>query len=154
MITDEPLDELFVRLSPDDYFMNLHGDKRRQFEFEKVKANPKVKPRYRREREYCASKGRLREVMQLNFAFMEDFYKATKKTCLPTSVLASPRHASDARKSPSMTMIALCAARRSSSRTRIISTQSPGLLLTKPIDTLFMRVSRKDANFNLSTFKS
>jgi len=153
MITDEPLDELFVRLRPDDYFMNLRGGKRREFKFEKASPNPSVKPRYRREREYCASKGRLRDVMQINFAFMEDFFSATNNVpryyCTRFSVerIGCSKLFFDLDNCPVCDQAFL-------EQDEMFSTQFSGMLLTKPIDTLFMRLTPRDGDFNLSKFRN
>jgi hypothetical protein len=78
LITDEPLDELYVRLHPSDHFMNLDKKKREVFAFENAPERD-VKPAFRIEREYCATKGRLREVMEINFGYMDRLYRKTNK---------------------------------------------------------------------------
>jgi hypothetical protein len=150
MITDEPLDELFVRLKPDDYFMNVkaRGAQRPTFSFEKAERRPKKKLRYRREREYCASKGRLRDVMQMNFQFMEDFYRASGSVpdyfCTRFSVerIGCSKMYFDFDDCPVCGPAFL-------EQDQVISARGDDLLLTKPADSLYMRVTPEDANFNL-----
>lgn len=75
MIHDNPHDEMFVRLDVKDYFMNRKGDS--GFEVLPEPAKSEQKSRYLMERMYCASKGRLREMMQITFRHIEEFSKAT-----------------------------------------------------------------------------
>lgn len=153
MISDEPLDELFVRLRPNDYFMNLGVKKVKKYDFESAPAR-KSQPRYRREREYCAAKGRLREVMQLNFGFMDSFYRGTGNPpsyfCTRFSVerIGCSKMFFDFDDNCPICGPAFL------EQDELFSSKFNGMLLTKPIDSLFMRVNGQDANFQLAGLKS
>jgi hypothetical protein len=151
MITDEPLDELFVRLLPDDYFMNLGKTKKPQkFSFEKQSKTNKTRSRYRIEREYCASKGRLREVMQMNFSFMNDFFKASSVvpdffcTRFSTKRIGSTKLYIDSDEYLHCTPAFI-------EQDDQINSLFSELLLGQPTNSLFMRVTREDAVFSLAS---
>lgn len=74
MIHDNPLDELYVRLDVEDYFMNRYGNVGLGRD-EVVKRTEKLP--YRIERLFTASKGRLREAMQVNFEYFRDIKERT-----------------------------------------------------------------------------
>lgn len=150
MIRDEPLDEMFVRLQPDDYFMNLGTTKRRKFAFEKAKTTKAVKPSlFRREREYCAAKGQLRNVMQMNFEFMDKYFRGTggipKFFCTRFSArrIGSTKLYFDADDCPQCTPAFI-------EQDEDIAMNRSGLLLRAPIDRLFTRVDASMANFSLA----
>jgi len=74
MIVDNPRDELFVRLEPDDYFMHRKGD----VGIEKLqKVEETEQKKYMLERMFRAKPGKLREIMALNFKLMEEEAKQT-----------------------------------------------------------------------------
>jgi hypothetical protein len=79
MIYEEPQDELYVRLDVDDHFMNRKGGRVATSGLDLSRSAPMNKKVaiYRTEREYCASKGRLRDVMRLNFEFIQNLHGAT-----------------------------------------------------------------------------
>lgn len=150
MIRDEPLDEMFVRLQPDDYFMNLGKAKRRKLAFEKAKIAKTEKPkRFRREREYCAAKGQLRDVMQMNFDFMDKLFRGTgsipKFFCTRFSVkrIGSTKMYFDTDESSEHTPSFI-------EQDEDIAINGAGLLLSRPIDRLFTRVDDSMATFSLS----
>jgi hypothetical protein len=150
MITDEPLDALFVHLKPDDYFMNLRGDSSLANEFEearKARLNRKEKFRYRHEREYCASKGRLREVMKMNFGFMEEFYRATNNPPAYYCTRFAPQRIGCSKLYFDYDECPMCNPAFLEQDHRIITlSESEGLLLTRPIDTLYLRITRKEVD--------
>ena len=75
MIVDEPQDEMYVRMDTEDFFLSKkHKVKPGAHINLKHDANlNKRRGTYRIEREYCASKGRLADVMKMNFDFAERF---------------------------------------------------------------------------------
>jgi hypothetical protein len=149
MIVKEPFDALFVRLRPDDYFMNKGAGKRHDFAFEKAGPKPATKARYRREREYCASKGRLRDVMQITFEFMDRMYKATKTvpdyfcTRFHEESIGCSKLFLDLDNCP------MCGPAFFEQDEEL--SRHSGLLTTPPINRLFTRVTSEDVNFNLKT---
>lgn len=149
MITDEPLDELFVRLKPDDFFMNIGKKNRVKYSFETAKHDVKAKRRrYRREREYSAAKGRLREVMSMNFEFMQDFFNATSNVpdffCTRFSVqrIGSSKMYFDVDDCPMCEPAFI-------EQNHTIATKTDGLLLTRPIDRVHVRITDEHAAFSL-----
>lgn len=78
MIVDNPRDEMYVRLEPDDYFMHRKGG----VELELLKDGPATEQKkFMVERMFRAKPGKLREIMALNFKLMED--EARKTGTLP-----------------------------------------------------------------------
>jgi hypothetical protein len=150
MIDDEPRDELLVRLEPDDFFMNrANAGSRPVYAFEqqaKLTSNPK--PRYRRVREFRASKGRLSEVMRMNFDFMDNFHRAANVTpeyfCtrFATARIGSSMMFFDHDDCPECTPSFI-------EQDALIFSKSSGLLLNMPTDTLLTRVTARDASYSL-----
>jgi hypothetical protein len=148
LITDEPRDELFVRLKPDDYFMNLRGDKKPAFAYTGRK--PTQKTTYRRSRLFKASPGRLREVMQMNFEFLG---RIQQKTGLSGEYFCT-RFAADRIggseqqiDTPTSSRVLDAAFWEQDAE---ISSKYQGLLLTRPVDTLYRRVTAEDVTFRLA----
>jgi hypothetical protein len=152
-ITHEPLDELFVRLKPDDYFMNLGVENRPKFTFETAKADPSTKRRYRRERHYSVSKGRLREAMRINFEFIEAFYKATGNapevfcTRFSAAGIGSSKMYFDVDDCPVCDPAFI-------EQDHAIQTKLPGLLMRMPTDRWHVRITEEHANFTLSALSN
>lgn len=74
MIVDNPRDEMYVRLEPNDYFMHRKGE----FELERLgDSAPTEQKKYLVERMFRAKPGKLREIMALNFKLMEEEFKKT-----------------------------------------------------------------------------
>ena len=74
MIVDNPRDEMYVRLEPDDYFMHRKGE----VELEHLQDGaPSEQKKYAVERMFRAKPGKLREIMALNFKLMEEEAKKT-----------------------------------------------------------------------------
>jgi hypothetical protein len=75
MIIDEPQDEMYARVYIDDFFMNLKHKKQDniQYDVSGVDGLSKHKKRFRIEREYCASKSKLADVLKMNFDFTEGY---------------------------------------------------------------------------------
>lgn len=144
MITDEPLDEMFVRLRTDDFFMNLGAKDRPKFSFEAARSRKKA--RYRREREYCASKGKLRDVMRMNFDFIESMFRATGNPadyfCTRFSVerIGCSKAYWDLDDCPVCDPAFL-------EQDAVIQ---PGMLLSMPLDRIYVRLTPEVANFNLA----
>jgi hypothetical protein len=77
MVHDNPLDELYVRLDVEDYFMNRKGAT--NLGKDEFVARTEKRP-YRVERLFTAAKGRLREAMQVNFEYFRDYKERTGET--------------------------------------------------------------------------
>lgn len=80
MIYDQPCDEMYVRMDLEDHFMNRKGDKviaTSDLDLSRDAKLNKTVATYRIEREYRASKGRLRDTMRTSFEFMHSIYKST-----------------------------------------------------------------------------
>jgi len=74
MIVDNPRDEMYVRLEPDDYFMHRKGG----VELEHLSDDASTEQKkYLVERMFRAKPGKLREIMALNFKLMEEEAKKT-----------------------------------------------------------------------------
>ncbi len=75
MIVDEPQDEMYVRMDTDDVFMNRKHKMKpgKSLDLGQSAKLNKGRAKFRTEREYCASKGRLADVMKMNFDFAEKF---------------------------------------------------------------------------------
>lgn len=150
MVEDEPRDELFVRLEPDDYFMNLGAAPKRQaYAFEAApRAAARTKPRYRRIREFSAAKGRLQEVMRMNFDFIDQFHRKTQTipdyfcTRFATSRIGSSNMYFDHENCPMCTPSFL-------EQDELIRTKFNDLLLSTPGDILLTRITPADASFTL-----
>ena len=79
MIVDEPQDEMYVRMDTEDFFLSTKHKVKTGKNID-LKRDAKLNKRlgtYRIEREYCASKGRLADVMKMNFDFAERFKGGT-----------------------------------------------------------------------------
>ncbi len=152
MILDEPRDEMLVRLTPDDFFMNLGGPvQRREFNFEMAPPTMPASPaRFRRVREYTASKGQLREVMKMNFEFIDNFYGATGGglpsyycTRFATLRIGSSMLFYDSDECPICTPSFI-------EQDEDIAANRAGLLVRRPIDLLYTRVDGAMASFSLA----
>jgi hypothetical protein len=80
MIDNQPQDEMYVRLDADDHFMNRKGGKvvaTSTLDLSRSASLNKKVATYRTEREYRASKGRLRDTKFLSFGFMHNLYGAS-----------------------------------------------------------------------------
>jgi len=80
MIYNQPQDEMYVRLDADDHFMNRKGGRvvtTSTLDLSRSASLNKKVATYRTEREYRASKGRLRDTMFLSFEFMHNLYGAS-----------------------------------------------------------------------------
>ncbi len=75
MIVDEPQDEMYVRMDIEDVFMNRKHKVKpgKNIDLRQSAHLNKGRAKFRTEREYCASKGRLADVMKMNFDFAEKF---------------------------------------------------------------------------------
>jgi hypothetical protein len=75
MIVDEPQDEMYVRMDVEDVFMNRKHKVKpgKNLDLSQSAKLNKGRATFRTEREYCASKGRLADVMKMNFDFAEKF---------------------------------------------------------------------------------
>lgn len=150
MIIDEPRDEMFVRLKPDDYFMNLRGGQQPAFDYNRKKSPQKAM--YRREREFKATKGRLREVMQMNFEFLARLQQTTGLTgeyfC---TRFAADRigGTSETVEQPTINSARVLDAAFLEHDAEI-SSKYEGLLLSRPVDNLYRRVTAEDVNFRLT----
>lgn len=144
MITDEPRDEMFVHMAPDDFFMNLGTSERPVYSFEKANLEP-VKGRYRREREFCASKGRLRDVMRMQFDFTERFYLETGMVPNYVCTRFSAERIGCSKASYDFDECPVCDPLFMEQDALI----QPGMLLSPPIDRLYERVTEQ-MSFNLA----
>jgi hypothetical protein len=151
LVTAEPRDELLVRLSPDDFFM-VRKSERIEYDFEQKKRNVSS-PRYRREFELCAEKGRLREVMRDCFDVMERF---TALTDIPPDLyctrftagrIGSVRMYLDYDDCP------VCDGLYFHLNEKYASSMKTALL-SPPSNTLFLRVTDKLASFSEFDFAS
>ena len=79
MIIDEPQDEMYVRMDTEDYFLSRKHkvEAGKHIDLKHEASLNKRRGIYRVEREYCASKGRLADVMKVNFEFAERFKAGT-----------------------------------------------------------------------------
>lgn len=146
MITDEPLDELYVRLQPDDFFLS-QSKKRVHYKFESAKVattSSTSKPRYRIEREYCAAKGRLADVMEMNFGYMDHLFQkqgdAPKYFCTRFSaerIGCSAMYVDMGDPPPFDAFMA---------QDHRIAQHHAGMLLQPPIETMLVRVDQSAVN--------
>lgn len=145
-IENEPRDELLVRLLPDDYFMSLKG--RRRFEIPKAPKTAGPPPRYLREREYCAEKGKLREVMTHTFHFMGQFTDATGLYPEYFCTRFATERIGCSKLFVGYDECIVCGP-IFMAQDHLYATDLSGLLLSPPIDTLYTRVTEELAGYQL-----
>lgn len=149
LILEEPHDEMYVRLKADDYFMHIKG----MIDVAPVepacKFDSESKPSYRREREYCAAKGKLRDVMSLQFKFIRDFHAKTGLgvdyfcTRFSQGRIGSSKAYIDFDDCP------MCDP-AFNEQDYLIATERSDLLLNPPIDRLYRRITPDFGSFRLS----
>jgi hypothetical protein len=150
MIYDEPQDEMYVRLDVDDHFMNRRGGSVATSGLDLTRNAPlnKKVATYRFEREYCASKGRLRDVMSLNFQFMQDLHRTAGHaadyfcTRFAAARIGCSKQHIDADDCPQCGPAFL-------QQDHEIATNHPGLLLGPPITRVYQRILPSTLTFNL-----
>ncbi|MER9439196.1 hypothetical protein [Mesorhizobium sp. M0618] len=151
MILDEPQDEMYVRLDADDFFMNRKGDGQIEtgsLDLSRTAPLNKKVATFRTEREYCASKGRLRDVMQLNFQFAQDLKVLTGHGsdyfCTRFSALriGSSKLYFDSEDCPQCADAFL-------EQDLDIATRFPGLLLSPPMTKVYKRITSDTLSFNM-----
>lgn len=136
LITDEPRDEMFVHMTPDDFFLNLGTTSRPKYSFENAQVT-RIKGKFRREREFCASKGRLREVMRMQFDFTEKFFRQTGRIPDYTCTRFSAERIGCSKAFYDFDECPMCDSLFLEQDKTIL----PGMLLSPPADRLFERVT-------------
>jgi hypothetical protein len=150
MIVDEPQDEMYVRMDTEDAFMNrkhkikpvTNLDLRHAAKLNKGRAT------FRTEREYCASKGKLADVMKMNFEFADKFKDATGHgvdyfcTRFSAARIGCSKIFWDSDECPECAAVFL-------RQDLEIATNFEGLLKTPPMTTVYRRVDAELLSFDL-----
>jgi hypothetical protein len=152
LILEEPHDEMYVRLKADDYFMNAKGivdvspvESARKFDV-------KSRPSYRREREYCAAKGKLRDVMAIQFKFISDFHVKTGLGIDYFCTRFSQDRIGCSKAYIDFDSCPMCDP-AFNEQDQLIATERSDLLLIPPVDRLYRRVTPDFGSFRLSDGK-
>lgn len=153
MVYDNPQDEMYVRMDIEDYFMNRKGGaiKRSNIDLSHEARLNKQPATFRTEREYYASKGRLRDVMQMNFEFADDLKASTGIgadyfcTRFSAARIGSSKLYFDHDDCPQCGEIFL-------EQDQLISSHNDGLLLRRPITTVYKRITAETLGFNVKKF--
>jgi hypothetical protein len=152
-LVTHPVDELFSRERTDTSLLGDSFKVASDFTFDSATEDNNIKRQYRREREYRISKGRIRELIRINFQFMEDFYRATNDA--PKTFFS--RFAASGLGSLRMHLdvddILVCD-RALLEQIQTLSSATPGLLTSQPIDSWYVRVTPEYREFELRKAKA
>lgn len=152
-LVTHPVDELFSRERTDTSLLSDSLKVASDFTFDSATEDKNIKRRYRREREYRISKGRIRELIRINFQFMEDFYRATNDAPKTFFSRFSASGLGSLRMHLDVDDILVCD-RALLEQIQTLASAAPGLLTSQPTDSWYVRVTPEYREFELRKAKA